>query len=57
MAVRSSRAAAGPIACRRISLAAGGNGTPQAQLRRPIVPRDISRRSQAAASTQPPAIA
>ena len=56
-AVSTSREAAGPIAYRRISTAAGGNGTPTLSSARPIVPRDISRRSHAAASTQPPAIA
>jgi hypothetical protein len=34
-----------------------GNGTPTSSSVSPIVPADISRTSQAAASTQPPAMA
>ena len=53
----TARSAFVPSACRTISSAVVGNGTPTASSARPIRPPDISRTSQASASTQPPAIA
>ena len=53
----STEPARDPSACRTISSADVGKGTPTASSARPIRPPDISRTSQASASTQPPAIA